>query len=133
MCHRKKTHQQQQCWGPDVCDSCRYCKIRSILLNVIKYSHGGARSKKKKALFLSYVLDRFQICRRGFANFKVPTNYETRLVFAPIALLPVGCLWQRIQSEKLFFFQSWPIKGHEEQHNLNCDRLAEPWNEQWPL
>lgn len=66
--------------------------------------------RSQKAPFLSYILDSFQFCRGGFANFKVPTNYETGLVFALVALLPVGCLWQRIQSEKLFFSKPGQLK-----------------------
>lgn len=90
--------------------------------------------RSQKALFLSYVLDTFQFCRGGFANFKVPTNYEMRLFFfflPPLRSCQLAAYGNAFKA-KSWFFKAEPIKGYEEQHNLNCDRLAEPWNEQWP-
>lgn len=80
----------------------------------------------QKALFLSYILDTFQFCRRGLANFKVPTNYEMRLL--PLLRTCQLAAYGNTFKAKSWFFKARPIKGYENQHNLNCDRLAEPWN-----
>lgn len=101
-------------------------KTRSILQRVLKYSHGDAQSKSPS--FLSYVLDTFQFRRRGLANFKVPTNYEMRLL--PLLRRCQLAAYGNTFKAKSCFFKAGPIKGYENQPNLNCDHLAEPWNQQ---
>lgn len=102
------------------------CTIRPILQRVLKYSHGDAQSKSPS--FLSYVLDTFQFRRRGLANFKVPTNYEMRLL--PLLRCCQLAAYGNAFKAKSWFFKAGPIKGYENQHNLNCDHFAEPWNQQ---
>lgn len=92
--------------------------------DVIMYSHGN------KAFFFPFVhFGHFSICRGAFANFKVPTNYEMRLLprLRSCQLAAYGNAFK----EKSWIFKARPIKGCETQHNLNCDHLAQPWNKQW--
>lgn len=96
-----------------------------MLHHVVKYSHGNAQSKSPFP-FLHF--GHFSICRRGLANFKVPTNYEMRLL--PLLRSCQLAAYGNAFKAKSWFFKARPIKGYEKQHNLNCDRLAEPWNEQ---